>query len=72
MVHSSDGDRRIDWNGERFVAVSFDGGMIMYSADGNRRERAHGTATRDTLHDIAWGNGRFVAVGRNGTIVISP
>ena len=42
-------------NGERFVAVSFDGGMIMYSADGNRWERAHGTATRDTLHDIAWG-----------------
>ena len=88
VAHSSDGDRwelatdhdylgyehfeAVAWNGERFVAVSYFDGTIMHSTDGDRWERARETATFDLLHDVAWGNGRFVAVGWNGTIVISP
>ena len=40
--------------------------------NGDRWEPARETATRDPLRDVAWGNGRFVAVGRNGAIVPSP
>ena len=88
VVHSSDGDRwelaadhdhladehleAVAWSGERFVAVSYFDGTIMYSPDGDRWERATEIATVDTLEDVTWGNGRFVAVGRNGTIVTSP
>ena len=88
VVHSSDGDRwelaadhdhladehleAVAWSGERFVAVSYFDGTIMYSPDGDRWERATEIATGDTLEDVTWGNGRFVAVGRNGTIVTSP
>ena len=88
IAHSSDGNRwelatdhdyladkhfeAVAWNGERFVAVSYFDGTIMHSTDGDRWERARETATRDLLRDVAWGNGRFVAVGWNGTIVISP
>ncbi len=88
VVHSRDGDRwaladdhdyladdhftAVAWNGARFVAVSYSDGMIMYSPDGDRWEPALEVATYDTLHDVAWGDGRFVAVGRNGTIVVSP
>ena len=45
---------------------------VMYSVDGHRWEPADEVATVDALHDVAWGNGRFVAVGRNGTIITSP
>ena len=88
VVHSSDGDRwelaadhdhladehfeAVAWSGERFVAVSYFNGTIMYSSDGDRWERATEIATVDTLEDVTWGDGRFVAVGRNGTIVTSP
>ena len=83
VVHSRDGDRwdrgdayghfkAIAWNGRRFVAVSPLDGTIMYSSDGDRWEPASEIATFDALNDIAWGNGRFVAVGWNGTIVVSP
>ena len=88
VVHSSDGDHwelaadhghladehfeAVAWSGERFVAVSYFNGTIMYSPDGDRWVRATQTATVDTLEDVTWGNGRFVAVGRNGTIVTSP
>ena len=88
VVHSGDGDRwelaadhdylagehfsATAWNGERFVAVSDRDGTIMHSADGDRWEPAHETATFDPLSGVAWGNGRFVAVGGNGTIVTSP
>ena len=88
VAHSRDGDRweladdhdyladehftAVAWNGARFVAVSYHEGMIMYSADGDRWEPALEVATYDSLHDVAWGNGRFVAVGRNDTIVVSP
>ena len=78
VVHSSDGDR---WElaadhdhlaDEHFEAVSYFNGTIMYSGDGDRWRRTNEIATVDTLEDITWGDGRFVAVGRNGTIVISP
>ena len=88
VVHSRDGDRwelandhefladeyfvAVAWNGRRFAAVSYYDGTIMYSADGDRWDPASEIATFDTLRDIAWGNGRFVAVGWNGTIVVSP
>ena len=88
VVLSSDGDRwelaadhdhladehfeAVAWGGERFVAVSYFDGTIMYSEDGDRWELATEIATVDTLEDVTWGNGRFVAVGRNGTIVTSP
>ncbi len=88
VVHSSDGDRwelaadhdhladehfnAIAWSGKLFVAVSYFDGTIMLSTDGDRWERTTEIATVDTLEDITWGNGRFVAVGRNGTIVVSP
>ena len=88
IVHSRDGDRwelandhdflvdehfeAVAWNGRRFVVVGSFDGTIMYSADGDRWEPASEIATFDTLRDVAWGNGRFVAVGWNGTIVVSP
>ena len=88
VVHSRDGDRwelaadhdfltaehfeAVAWNGRRFVAVSSFDGTTMYSADGDRWETASESATFDALRDVAWGNGRFVAVGWNGTIVVSP
>ena len=63
----------VAWNGERFVAVGyFFDAAIMYSDDGDRWEPADEIATFDGLNDVAWGNGRFVAVGANGTIVTSP
>ena len=78
IVYSSDGDRwelaadhdhladehleAVAWSGERFVAVSYFDGTIMYSPDGDRWERATEIATGDTLEDVTWGNGRFVAV----------
>ena len=58
-------------NGEIFIAVG-EQGTFARSDDGDRWESASETATFDTLRDIAWGNGRFVAVGWNGTIVVSP
>ena len=88
VVHSSDGDRwelaadddylssenfsAVAWNGDRFVAVSHHDGTIMYSADGDRWEPARKLVTFDPLEGVAWGDGRFVAVGGNGTIVVSP
>ena len=88
VVHSKDGDRwelandheflaeehfgAVAWNGRRLAAVSYFDGTIMYSADGDRWDPASKIATFDKLNDIAWGNRRFVAVGRNGTIVVSP
>ena len=88
VLYSSDGDRRelaadhdhlasehfeaVAWSGERFVAVSYFNGTIMHSSDDDRWVRATEIATVDTLEDVTWGYGRFVAVGRNGTIVTSP
>ena len=88
VAHSSDGDHwelsddheylankqfgAVVWSGERFVAVGYFDAAIMYSADGDRWEPASEIATFDTLQDVAWGHGRFVAVGRNGTVITSP
>ena len=47
---------------ERFVAVG-EQGTIAYSTDGNWWVAARSTATDDWLTDVAWGGGRFVAVG---------
>jgi hypothetical protein len=33
---------------------------------------AKGSSTRDDLEGVAYGNGRFVAVGSYGTILTSP
>ena len=44
----------------------------MISADGDRWDPAGDVGTLDRLMDVAWGDGRFVAVGDNGTIVTSP
>ena len=49
-------------SGERFVAVG-DHGLIAHSSDGNRWVEASFSATDEWLTDVAWGNGRFVAVG---------
>ena len=86
VVHSRDGDRwelakdhdhpagvhfqAIASSGRRFVAVNY--GTTRYSTDGDHWEAAANTATVDTLRDVAWGHGRFGAVGWNGTIVTSP
>ena len=88
VVYSTDGDRweladdheyltdghfeAIAWSGERFVAVSYFNGTIMYSRDGDHWEQASEIATYDLLRDVTWGAGHFVAVGWNGTIVVSP
>ena len=45
---------------------------VIYSSNGDRWEPAIIRATADRLNDVVWGNGRFVAVGWNGTIVTSP
>ena len=88
VAHSSDGDHwdlaadhdylahesltAVAGNGTRFAAVGSFDGTIMYSDAGDRWEPAAEIATFDALNDVAWGNGRFVAVGWNGTIVVSP
>ena len=84
IMHSTDGDR---WQQASEPAVPFRaarpddgphriyyyfGGTIMYSSDGDRWEQASEIATYDLLRDVTWGDGRFVAVGWNGTIVVSP
>ena len=56
-------------NGELFVAVGWDG-TIAHSIDGNRWVEASFSATDRWLSDVAWGGGRFVAVG-NGRAVYS-
>ena len=48
------------------LAVSYEGVVVRYSAAGDRWEPAHKVPPLDTLHDVAWGSGRIVAVGRNG------
>lgn len=62
----------VAWNGRRFVAVSYFEGTIMYSVEGDRWEPAREIATVNRLNAVAAGGGRFVAVGENGTIVVSP
>ena len=44
----------------------------MYSRDGDHWEHASEIAAYDLLRDVTWGDGRFVAVGWNGAIVVSP
>ena len=88
VVHSADGDHwelaadheyladehfeAVAWSGERYVTISYFDGIIMHSADGDRWEPARETVTVNLLRSVTWGNGRFVAVGENGTIVASP
>ena len=45
------------------MAVSYEG-VTRYSADGDRWEPAHKVPPLDTLHDVAWGNGRYVGGGK--------
>ena len=49
-------------SGERFVAVG-EWGLIAHSSDGNRWVEANLSATDEWLTDVAWGDGRFVALG---------
>ena len=56
------GLRAVASNGKRFVAVG-EQGTIAHSTDGNRWVEAGFTATESRLSDVAWGGGRFVAVG---------
>ena len=58
------------WSGRRLVSLG--DRKVIYSNNGDRWEPAIIRATADRLHDVVWGNGRFVAVGWNGTIVTSP
>ena len=43
--------------------------MIAHSSDGNRWVEASFSATEEWLTDVAWGTGRFVAVGDGGTTI---
>lgn len=53
----------VAWSGSLFAAVGA-GGAIVTSPDGvTWTKRVSGTIT-DDFHDVAWGGGRFVAVGR--------
>ena len=45
---------------------------IVHDADGNRWERASDSATADHLNDVVFNGAHAVAVGWNGTIVVSP
>ena len=69
----------VAWGGERFVAVG-DDGLIVHSTDGDRWQEASGSVhleagrqyefpVLERLYGIAWGDGRYVAVGNLGTIV---
>lgn len=53
-------------DGERFVGVGGDG-TIMLSADGNQWTAASDSGTSAFLYRVAWGGGRFVALGNKGT-----
>ena len=84
IMYSDDGDRweravdsateealeDVAWNGERFVAVSYEG-VTRYSADGDRWEPAH-KVPRSIRCRCCLGSRALVAVGRNGTIIVSP
>ena len=43
----------------------------MCSADGDRWTKASAHASSEKIHGVTWGEGRFIAVGDNGTIVAS-
>ena len=58
-------------SGERFVAVGHFDGAITYSSDGDHWQPAREFVTYYRLNGVIWGNGRFVAVGWNETIVTS-
>ncbi len=81
--HSPDGDRwtlasdggqgylnGVGWSGTRLVAVS--GATILHSPDGDRWVTANESATSVDLHGVAGNGTHFVAVGDNGTVVVSP
>ena len=51
---SMGGFQVVAWNGERFVAVSYEG-VTLHSADGDRWDPAEMMHPLDTLHDVAWG-----------------
>lgn len=55
---------------ERFVAVGW-GGTIVYSTDGDLWIEAD-SPTSNSLRAVTWGAGHFVAVGDNGTVLVSP
>ena len=74
----------VTWTGDRFVAVGIHG-TILYSSDGNCWNEASASWTEEAidrgisgdytdpwLYGVAWNGTRFVAVGVNGTIVVSP
>ena len=46
--------------------------MIVHSREGAHWAKVSAGATAEWIKDVAWGAGRFVTVGRNGTIVVSP
>ena len=87
IMHSADGDRWFEaldsgiaanyrdlqgvaWTGERFVAVG-EHGTIVHSRDGDRWQASE-SPVREQLVAVAANESHIVAVGRNGTIVVSP
>jgi len=60
--------------GTQFIAVGYDssGGVIIYSSDGASWTRVTTTTFGTSyINDVAYGNGRYVAVGRNGKMAYS-
>ena len=79
IVHSPDGDRweraidtvrggfsGVGRGGGRLVAVWRGERAVAHSGDGDRWERASDIPRVHSLSDVAWGAGRFVAVGSSG------
>jgi hypothetical protein len=74
----------VAWGGDKFVAVGYETtglinsvatGKIAYSSDGVNWTRATldpFTRTDSYINGVAWGGGKFVAVGFNNTITSSP
>jgi hypothetical protein len=67
---SSQGWRRILFNGSRFIAVG-EGGSVRYS-DNGLAWTAVSTGTSNTLLGVAAGDNLMVAVGLSGTVTTSP
>jgi hypothetical protein len=65
----------VTWGKNKFVALGLDG-AIMTSPDGNTWTARTSGVSRDTLLDVSWSDGLFVAAGwdstDHGIILVSP
>lgn len=59
------------WGGTAFAGVGYFNDSLYLSSDGTNWSAINARVS-DPLFDITWGNGKFVAVGKNGTITTSP